>query len=83
MPPSWRIHRQTTPHPQGQWRWDQAYQSLARWATGPPTGPDDTSPPPPATRGRGSELGANRPPGAGERAAVGDLMPDGRARSRT
>ena len=74
MPPPWRIRRQTSAHPEGQRRWDQAYQGLVRWATDPPIGPDDLTPPPPegaarglaagtpVAHGRGRDPAANRPP---------------------
>ena len=29
---TWQVHRETVPHPDGQRRWDRAYQLLLRWA---------------------------------------------------
>lgn len=29
---SWQVHRDTVAHPDGQRRWDHAYQLLLRWA---------------------------------------------------
>jgi hypothetical protein len=29
---SWQVHRETVIHPDGQRRWDRAYQLLLRWA---------------------------------------------------
>jgi hypothetical protein len=40
MKRQWRTRRTTTPHVNGQQRWDQAYQSLLRWTC--PTPPDLT-----------------------------------------
>ena len=29
---TWQVHRETVAHPDGQRRWDRAYQLLLRWA---------------------------------------------------
>lgn len=29
---TWQVHRETVTHPDGQRRWDRAYQLLLRWA---------------------------------------------------
>jgi len=29
---TWQVHRDTVAHPDGQRRWDRAYQLLLRWA---------------------------------------------------
>ena len=29
---TWQVHRDSVAHPDGQRRWDQAYQLLLRWA---------------------------------------------------
>jgi hypothetical protein len=29
---TWQVHRETVAHPDGQPRWDRAYQLLLRWA---------------------------------------------------
>ena len=45
MKRTWQVHHDTVSHPDGQRRWDRAYQLLLRWA-------DDaqTAPPPPITQ---------------------------------
>ncbi len=42
---TWQVHREIVAHPDGQRRWDRAYQLLLRWA-------DDvlTAQPPPITQ---------------------------------
>jgi len=35
MKPQWHIRRQMTPVPDGQQRWDQAYQRLLEWSLCP------------------------------------------------
>jgi hypothetical protein len=46
----WRVRRQTSPHPDGQRRWDRAYLALLQWtqpaappqpAIQPPTGEEE------------------------------------------
>jgi hypothetical protein len=32
LAPSWRLHRQPTARPDGQQRWDRAYQLLFQWS---------------------------------------------------
>jgi len=31
----WQVHRETVTHPDGQRRWDRAYQLLLRWTAEP------------------------------------------------
>ena len=31
LTPAWRLHRQTSPRPDGQQRWDRAYLLLLQW----------------------------------------------------
>jgi hypothetical protein len=40
----WRMRRQTILHPDGQQRWDQAYQHLLRWTQPSPMEPDLAGP---------------------------------------
>ncbi len=43
MKPRWHIHRRMTPLPDGQRRWDQAYQWLLEWSrcpAAPPPNPE-------------------------------------------
>jgi hypothetical protein len=40
LAPSWRLHRQPSPHPDGQQRWDRVYLLLLQWTQpGPPLEP--------------------------------------------
>jgi hypothetical protein len=32
---TWHVHRETVTHPDGQRRWDRAYQLLLRWTADP------------------------------------------------
>ncbi len=32
---TWQVHRETVTHPDGQRRWDRAYQLLLRWTAEP------------------------------------------------
>jgi hypothetical protein len=49
MKHSWQVTRATAPHPDGDRRWDRAYQLLLEWSAGDPAGPNPTSPPPETT----------------------------------
>ena len=47
MKRQWRIRRQASPKPDGQQRWDRAYQLLLQWSQVPPVNsllPPHTSP---------------------------------------
>ena len=49
MTHSWQVTRATAPRPDGQRRWDRAYQLLLEWSAGEPTDPDPNVPPPEMT----------------------------------
>jgi hypothetical protein len=40
---TWQVQREIVPHPDGQRRWDQAYQLLLRWADDARTAQPPTS----------------------------------------
>ena len=43
MKHQWRMRRQFHQHPDGQRRWDRAYQLLLQWTTPPPTPEADST----------------------------------------
>jgi len=43
--PTWRLHRQPSPRPDGQQRWDRAYLLLLQWTQPAPASPPQPQPP--------------------------------------
>src|SRR3712207_2054077 len=77
----WTVRRTTRPDPDGQRRWDRAYQAALAWTEGLAAGPARASRGPGA-REDGHEGGPLRPrvdaaPGAGSDGRAADRAPDG------
>jgi hypothetical protein len=46
LAPAWRLHRQPSPRPDGQQRWDRAYLLLLQWTQPAPSSQPATQPRP-------------------------------------